>query len=279
MTVDEPPVQTRRRCCLYRHFDADGLLLYVGISQNPERRTFQHVRDGRPWVKYAVRVDGVWYDNTAAAEQAEAMAILNEHPVFNWHQLPWSLAKRRRKEYENAHVAAVVPGVEVDPRPTRDAVAQAIRDQIVSGEMPPGSMVGSYKQLAAQWRLGLDSTMRVMATLLEEGWFERASSKGRSYVTNTVPPVRPTKKKLAQMTKPGPCQQDIVKRHVRSLIDSGGLCPGDRVASLSVLAKTLNVSVGVAQNAMEALRSEGLITARRGDGTFVAFPEDRDDAA
>lgn len=256
----------RRRCCLYRHFDSEGVLLYVGISQDPNRRTFQHIESSK-WVQYAVRMEGVWYDSAAAAEEAEAVAILTENPVFNSHLLKWDVAKARKAEYERTHGPVVLPGKEVRPRPRRDVVAQDIRDMIASGELAAGEQMASIKQLAQQWGIGMDSMIRVFGALLGEGWLKRNRPSGPCFVTIEVPPVPPGEARTAHR-RIG--HQAAVKKHVRGLIESGELSPGDRVPSLAQLAAALEVSVRSAQHAMEALRAEGLVTTRPGDGTFVA---------
>jgi hypothetical protein len=71
-----------RRCALYRHYDAAGVLLYVGISENPVDRGRGHARYSE-WVRYAARIEAEWLDSRAAAERAERLAIRSERPVFN----------------------------------------------------------------------------------------------------------------------------------------------------------------------------------------------------
>ncbi|MEU5097594.1 GIY-YIG nuclease family protein [Streptomyces sp. NPDC020996] len=83
-----PPDQTTshdeaeaERTALYRCFDADEDLLYVGITKDPAQRWEQH-RNKPRWRDVAVRVVE-WYDNRAAAESAERKAIQNEGPRYN----------------------------------------------------------------------------------------------------------------------------------------------------------------------------------------------------
>jgi predicted GIY-YIG superfamily endonuclease len=67
---------------LYRHFDADGLLLYVGISSKPPQRLAEHAR-GSDWAKAIARVTIEWFETREAALAAEANAIRDEAPIFN----------------------------------------------------------------------------------------------------------------------------------------------------------------------------------------------------
>lgn len=71
-----------RRTALYRFFDADGALLYVGISCQPEVRFTQHAAD-KAWWPQVARTEVVWYDDRLAAAAAEAQSILNESPLWN----------------------------------------------------------------------------------------------------------------------------------------------------------------------------------------------------
>lgn len=70
------------RCYLYRFFDADGRLLYVGVARDLGSRFAAHRRRSAWWSDTA-RGATVVYPSRAAAELAEAIAILSEHPIHN----------------------------------------------------------------------------------------------------------------------------------------------------------------------------------------------------
>lgn len=70
------------RTALYRHFGADGALLYVGISLHAVRRLEQH-KTSAHWFSRIRRVDVEWFDTRAMALAAEAAAIVAENPVCN----------------------------------------------------------------------------------------------------------------------------------------------------------------------------------------------------
>lgn len=70
------------KTALYRHFDEDGELLYVGISLNTIARLSQHQRHSE-WFGLIARVEIQWFDNRQLAESAERQAILVERPRFN----------------------------------------------------------------------------------------------------------------------------------------------------------------------------------------------------
>lgn len=67
---------------LYRFFDADGALLYVGITDCLGRRFRQHARRVSWWRAIARRTV-ILYATRAAALSAEDWAILSERPVHN----------------------------------------------------------------------------------------------------------------------------------------------------------------------------------------------------
>lgn len=69
-------------CQLYRHFDADGRLLYVGISLSAVARLSQHA-NGSHWSKAITRVEVETHPSRDAALAAERAAILAEKPLHN----------------------------------------------------------------------------------------------------------------------------------------------------------------------------------------------------
>lgn len=67
---------------LYRFFDRDGKLLYIGITHNIERRTAQH-RSDKPWAALIHRTTVDVYLSRKAAFSAERRAIRRERPRYN----------------------------------------------------------------------------------------------------------------------------------------------------------------------------------------------------
>lgn len=67
---------------LYRHRNAEGTLLYVGISLSPIYRLSQH-RDASPWFKEIATVTVEWFDSRELALAAEREAIRSESPIYN----------------------------------------------------------------------------------------------------------------------------------------------------------------------------------------------------
>lgn len=70
------------RTALYRHFDADGTLLYVGIARDPDKRLALHGYTAR-WRDYSARCEIEWHETRQDALRAERAAIAAERPIFN----------------------------------------------------------------------------------------------------------------------------------------------------------------------------------------------------
>lgn len=67
---------------LYRCYDRDQRLLYIGMTAFPSRRFKQH-RRGSSWWNQVDRIDLSSYRNFRVLEQAEIRAIRVEKPKFN----------------------------------------------------------------------------------------------------------------------------------------------------------------------------------------------------
>lgn len=80
--VKQGEKQAPSSCHLYRHFDKDGKLLYVGVSLSAVARLAQH-RDSSAWFEKIETVKIERFESREAAIHAERNAILLEHPVHN----------------------------------------------------------------------------------------------------------------------------------------------------------------------------------------------------
>lgn len=60
-----------------------------------------------------------------------------------------------------------------------------------------------------------------------------------------------------------------IAKELRRLIDSGELPPGGKVPGENELISRFGVAQATARRALDALKNEGLIVAKRGSGTFV----------
>ena len=72
---------TDKPTAVYRFYDIEDRLLYVGISDTPRTRWYGHV--SKPWWSLAVRHALVWHNERADAEAEETRAIREESPLYN----------------------------------------------------------------------------------------------------------------------------------------------------------------------------------------------------
>lgn len=114
---------------LYRHFDATGRLLYVGISFSAIARAMQHRSDAEWWLQIA-RIEIVNYSSRAAALKAERAAIQEERPSYNKAHNDPSSWRHHTVEKVAAHL-------------TDDRV-RALRPSQVRVEVPAAPGLGLY---------------------------------------------------------------------------------------------------------------------------------------
>lgn len=103
---------------VYRVFDTDARLIYVGCTVHLATRLEQHTTDSW-WAFQAVKVRAVVHPTVALARAAELAAIKTEHPRWNIHGLPprasWS--QQQYIDYVTAHSNRVdIPAYKTTPR-------------------------------------------------------------------------------------------------------------------------------------------------------------------
>ena len=81
---------------VYRHYNAEGALLYIGCSINPFMRLRSH-EIASVWAVDIVRVEIERFPSSDAALDAECLAIRNEGPRFNKSDLRWRPRKKPTK--------------------------------------------------------------------------------------------------------------------------------------------------------------------------------------
>jgi predicted GIY-YIG superfamily endonuclease len=76
------PLNTSKRTALYRLYNANDELLYIGIAFNLTQRYNQH-RKTKAWWPEVTRKEICWYETRIVADREERMAIIAEHPRYN----------------------------------------------------------------------------------------------------------------------------------------------------------------------------------------------------
>lgn len=80
------------RTSLYRHFDAGGRLLYIGISKAHLSRLVFHKRTAT-WYWDIARIEIEHFETFEDAKFAEAEAISEESPLYNLQGIPGRCAR------------------------------------------------------------------------------------------------------------------------------------------------------------------------------------------
>lgn len=73
---------------VYRYFNCDGRLLYIGCSKDPWTRYRSHRQDSRLWIDEVARGKISVFPSQAEALSAEKAAIIAEKPIYN-RQFRW----------------------------------------------------------------------------------------------------------------------------------------------------------------------------------------------
>ncbi|MFJ5886830.1 GIY-YIG nuclease family protein [Streptomyces californicus] len=154
--MTKPPEHT----ALYRLYDAEHDLLYIGISRSPARRFKAHAHDKNWWhcVEY---VDLAWFDSYPEAKRAENAAHLSERPPYNGmgHTgLGWNL-----------------PRLSYDDSAERAAVRQYLSAALDAGVYAPGARVWpAYVSQACGY--SRSTTWAAMVDLAKEGRLQQVIS-------------------------------------------------------------------------------------------------------
>ncbi|MFG3510223.1 GntR family transcriptional regulator [Streptomyces sp. NPDC047821] len=144
------------RTALYRHYAADGELLYIGISQDPEVRWEQH-----HWWKQGLsaRQTLEWFELRSQALAAEAEAIAIERPAYNqqhnWQAVPFPCSHW--------------PRLTDLPSGKSRRLSDLMREEIESGRWLPGQKLPRQDSLAAAVGLNVGCGIRATNILWTEG--------------------------------------------------------------------------------------------------------------
>lgn len=113
---------------LYRHFDAKGKLLYVGISLSATYRLSQH-KQASPWFGEIARVEIEKCETRAQALEKERVAIVEEKPTHNLMRPSIAALKELRKsesKSEESKQELIKRIVNFDPTYSLDEAGHAL---------------------------------------------------------------------------------------------------------------------------------------------------------
>lgn len=122
-------------CAVYRCYDRDGQLLYVGASCLGMVRFHQHQTE-KGWWPAVARIEVEHFDNRAVALAAERSAIETELPAMNvFHGRRPTITVRRQQEWKEDRKRGIPPDIAAALRRLRRrqyAAARARRDAVLA---------------------------------------------------------------------------------------------------------------------------------------------------
>lgn len=135
------PAVGLRPITLYRIFDEQDRLLYVGISLSVWQRISTH-RQTKVWWRWARRVELEHFRSKREVEQAEVTAIKLERPLYNSthndsrkpvpkvEPLEWVISDVRPKSPEIYHIEMSMYGVDIETDGRAESPGEAIEKAI-----------------------------------------------------------------------------------------------------------------------------------------------------
>lgn len=170
------------RTALYRLYDADDRLLYVGISKRPAVRWAEHAIDKADlWWADVVRKTVEWFETREEAETAEVRAIRTEKPEHNKAHNPVDLDQLID---EGLAKAAIFKRGHSD----YGSLADLLRTTIDTGEWPPGERIPQLRTIQRQFMVSRGTLQRALLVLREAGVI---IDTGGGYYVPVAPQDRP----------------------------------------------------------------------------------------
>jgi DNA-binding GntR family transcriptional regulator len=143
----------------------------------------------------------------------------------------------------------------VATRGTYRQIAHDIRQLIVSGALPPGSMMPSEAALAEQYDVSRGTVRSALSLLVAEDLIEVMPGQGRRVIgeSSTTPPNT---------------AWGQIARSLRRQLETGELSPTTQMPSEAMLMDKFGVSRNTVRRAYQHLVDEGLVVVRHGAGAF-----------
>lgn len=160
MTVPNTP---SRPAAVYRLYDADGVLLYIGSAYDPNHRCKAH--RNKPWWPLVARREEEPHGGRRSAYIAEMRAIASEAPRFNDFGTP---------EYRTPQTAAVLSRTETNrARGRTQALAWKAWRQVRDNALSDGLPMSEAFEVAEAARRAV-----IGASGLFPGWMNRWNDEG-----------------------------------------------------------------------------------------------------
>ncbi|WP_069751626.1 GIY-YIG nuclease family protein [Streptomyces sp. EN16] len=164
---------TSERTALYRLFDADQQLLYVGITKDPKKRWRTHAQWARSsWWPSVTRKVVEWFPDREAADLAETAAINSEKPLHN-------LAKRERPGGPAPYFCPEIDWGWQEKRSITEQVADILRREIQEGRYAVGDPMPTRLDLKERFGMAPATAQKSLSILAKEGLTHQPGPKRR----------------------------------------------------------------------------------------------------
>lgn len=183
---DDPVASpTKGAVALYRFFNAQGRLLYVGISSVPAQRwAFHSLHAATTWWPQAALKQVQWFSQRSDAAAAELRAIRTEAPLYNCGGAPSPLRelapgeklcpRENRQRFHEATAQATAPWTAQPGTPwqwfnTDVAIAVTLANDMRQGHLSVGDQLPSISLLVNRFGVSTSTIRRAIRLLREDG--------------------------------------------------------------------------------------------------------------
>lgn len=142
-------------------------------------------------------------------------------------------------------------------RGTYRRIADELRQQIQSGELPAGAMLPSEASLSAQYDIARGTARSALALLTNDGLIEVVPGRGR----------RVTGESSSTVT---PAAYERIASELRNRLATGEFRAGDPLPSEAALMSEYGVSRNTVRRAYRYLVEVGAVEIRHGAGAYPA---------
>lgn len=153
---------------LYRHYDATGQLLYVGVSKSAFNRFVQHI-GASEWCALVANMTVQTYSTREDALDAEALAIRTEKPRWNKHHAGDKSSSQRG--YLKVSMAVLE---DLDELAIRSPSARKILTALLQAMNRQNEVKLKQSSIIAMTGLSKATLGRSIALLRQKGWIDVA---------------------------------------------------------------------------------------------------------
>lgn len=206
--------ETAERTALYRLYDAEDVLLYVGISADPEGRWKQHSASATSagWWPQVARKEVRWFPTREAADEAETAAISDERPLHNRSKVEHRSVGWGHWGIRSSEINRAVK----DKDPLSHQVARALRADITSGKIRPGDRLPTGRELFQRFGVTENTCNLALRRLADDGLCHQPRPHSRYVCTDPASASPPS----THAPSPAPPEDDnLVYRTFRFAVN------------------------------------------------------------